>query len=325
MDPLVILIVAISVSVALLVSVIVHAVTERSKLKAFQKYISQTITEKDIALVKNEIFGIAIPEKFLEPSIKVVEEEVAPVEEVIEEEVAPVEEVIEEEVAPVEEVVEEEVAPVEEVIEEEVAPVEEVVAPVEEVIEEEVAPVEEVIEEEVAPVEEVIEETAEEEVEEVEEEIIVPMLERADSKSRIPFADKMIYLDKKTQGFYNALMNKFKGLRKINIRISSKGVSYRLGRELIAKLTIRGKTLRLHLALDLNAFDEKVYFQKDMGDVRSYVEVPFTVKIRSDRGLRNAMKLIDELIALKGIEEKARFNKTDGVKDLKIIALKNRK
>ena len=151
------------------------------------------------------------------------------------------------------------------------------------------------------------------------------MLERADSKSRIPFADKMIYLDKKTQEFYNEIMNKFKGLRKINIRISSKGVSYRLGRDLVAKLTIRGKTLRLHLALDVNAYDEKVYFQKYMGDVRSYVEVPFAVKIRSDRGLKNAMKLIDELVAINSIEEKARFNKTDGVKDLKIIALKNRK
>ena len=149
--------------------------------------------------------------------------------------------------------------------------------------------------------------------------------ERADSKSRIPFAEKMLYLDKKTQGYYNALMNKFKSLRKINIRISSKGVSYRLGRDLVAKLTVRGKTLRLHLALDVNAYDAKVYFQKDLGDVKSYVEVPFAVKIKSDRGLKNALKLIDDLVAGKGIEEKARFSETDGVEDLKVIALKNRK
>ena len=149
--------------------------------------------------------------------------------------------------------------------------------------------------------------------------------DRADSKSRIPFAEKMLYLDKKTQGYYNAIMNKFKSLRKINIRISSKGVSYRLGRDLVAKLTVRGKTLRLHLALDVNAYDTKVYFQKNLGDVKSYVEVPFAVKIKSDRGLKNALKLVDDLVESKGIEEKARFSETDGVEDLKVIALKNKK
>lgn len=174
-----------------------------------------------------------------------------------------------------------------------------------------------------------VEVPAESEVDEAEEESDDADLgdrpERADSKSRIPFAEKMLYLDKKTQGYYNVIMNKFKGLRKVNVRISSKGVSYRLGRDLVAKLTVRGKTLRLHLALDVNAYDAKVYFQKDLSDVKSYVEVPFAVKVKSDRGLKNALKLIDDLVEGKGIEEKARFNETDGVEDLKVIALKNRK
>ena len=201
--------------------------------------------------------------------------------------------------------------------------------PVEEAVEEIVEQPEVVVAEEVVeqPAEEVSEETDEEDESEDAEEsapVIAP-IERADSKSRIPFADKMIYLDKKTQGYYNAIMNKFKGLRKINVRVSTKGVSFRLGRDLVAKLTVRGKTLRLHLALDVNAYDAKVYFQKDLGDVKSYVEVPFAVKIKSDRGLKNAIKLIDDLVAGKGIEEKTRFNETDGVEDLKVIALKNRK
>lgn len=201
--------------------------------------------------------------------------------------------------------------------------------PVEEAVEEIVEQPEVVVAEDVVeqPVEEVSEETDEEdESEDVEESApVIAPIERADSKSRIPFADKMIYLDKKTQGYYNAIMNKFKGLRKINVRVSTKGVSFRLGRDLVAKLTVRGKTLRLHLALDVNAYDAKVYFQKDLGDVKSYVEVPFAVKIKSDRGLKNAIKLIDDLVAGKGIEEKTRFNETDGVEDLKVIALKNRK
>ena len=147
----------------------------------------------------------------------------------------------------------------------------------------------------------------------------------SDGKRRIPFAEKMLYLDKKTQGYYNIIMNKFKGLRKINIRVSSKGVSYRLGRELVAKVTVRGKTMKLHLALDVNAFDAKIYFQKDLSAVKSYAEVPFAVKVKSDRGLKNALKLIDALVVNKGIQEKTRFNETDGVEELKAIAIKTRR
>ena len=276
--------------VALIASLIIHIVREQRKLKALQEKISNSITTEDIENTKREVFGIETP-----------------AEEVKEEQ--PEENVVEPEVV-TEEVVQEKVEVVEEKVEKP--------KKAKKAKKEEPAPV----------VEEVKEEVAADDADENESDIDAELgerPERADSKSRIPFADKMIYLDKKTQGYYNALMNKFKGLRKMNVRISTKGVSFRLGRDLVAKLTVRGKTLRLHLALDVNAYDAKVYFQKDLGDVKSYVEVPFAVKIKSDRGLKNALKLIDDLVANKGIEEKTRFNESDGVEDLKVIALKNRK
>lgn len=275
--------------VALIASLIIHIVREQRKLKALQEKISNSITTEDIENTKREVFGIETP-----------------AEEVKEEQ--PEENVVEPEVV-AEEVVQEKVEVVEEKVEKP--------KKAKKAKKEEPVPVVEEVKEEVA-------DDADENESDIDAEL-GERPERADSKSRIPFADKMIYLDKKTQGYYNALMNKFKGLRKMNVRISTKGVSFRLGRDLVAKLTVRGKTLRLHLALDVNAYDAKVYFQKDLGDVKSYVEVPFAVKIKSDRGLKNALKLIDDLVANKGIEEKTRFNESDGVEDLKVIALKNRK
>jgi predicted transport protein len=277
--------------VALIGSLITHIVRDNRKLKALQEKISNSITTEDIENTKREVFGIETP-----------------VAEVKEEQ--PEEKVVEPEVV-AEEIVQEKVEIVEEKVEKP--------KKAKKAKKEQPAPVVAEVKEEVA---------ANEDEEESESDLDAELgerPERADSKSRIPFADKMIYLDKKTQGYYNAIMNKFKGLRKMNVRISTKGVSFRLGRDLIAKLTVRGKTLRLHLALDVNAYDAKVYFHKDLGDVKSYVEVPFAVKIKSDRGLKNALKLIDDMIAGKGIEEKTRFNETDGVEDLKVIALKNRK
>ena len=134
---------------------------------------------------------------------------------------------------------------------------------------------------------------------------------------RIPFREKLLGAEEKIQGFYNELYNKFISYRKMHARVSAKGVSFRFGRDLVAKITYRGKTMKLHLALDINAFDEKVYFQKDMSDVKSYVEVPFTVKVKSDRGLKKAFELIDALTFSKGIEQKTRFETVDAVAMLK--------
>ena len=202
--------------------------------------------------------------------------------------------------------------------EEEVATAEVVSEP-----EPEPAPEPEPVQEEV-PVEEPVEPQPEPVVEEtpVEEPDVETANGNDDASKRIPFAHKMLFIDKKTQSFYDALNNAFKGMRKINIRVSTKGVSYRLGRDLVAKITIRGKTMKLHLALNVNDFDEKIYFQKDLSSVKAYAEVPCTVKVKSDRGLKNALKLVDALAETHGIEKKTRFIPIDSIEALKEIANK---
>lgn len=138
-----------------------------------------------------------------------------------------------------------------------------------------------------------------------------------DIAKRVPFAEKMLAMDKKTQEYYNELNNMFRAMRKINPRVSSKGVSYRLGRDLVAKITVRGKTMKLHLALDVSAFDWNIYFQKDLKDVKAYQDVPFTVKVKSDRGMKNAVNLVEALMTAKGIEKKTRSTKIDSIEALK--------
>ena len=197
---------------------------------------------------------------------------------------------------------------------------------------------EEVVEE-TAPVEEVTEESVEELVEpneenglvdvvlvneEVEteegEELVIGGTDKfGELKARVPFKEKLLGSEEKIQGYYDELYNKFIGLRKMHARVSAKGVSFRLGRDLVAKITYRGKTMKLHLALDIDAFDEKIYFQKDMSDVKAYQEVPFTVKVKSDRAFKKAIELIDALIVKFEIEAKSRFEKVDAVAELKAM------
>lgn len=134
---------------------------------------------------------------------------------------------------------------------------------------------------------------------------------------RVPFAKKLISLGDEVQSYYNLIYNFFVSYRKINPRVSVGGASFRFGRELVAKLTIRGKTMKLHLALKVSDFDEKVYFQKDNSDVKAYQEIPFTVKVKSERGTKKALELIAALAVEKGIEKKARFTEVDSLAEIK--------
>ncbi len=239
------------------------------------------------------------PERIIEPEPEAISEVLETVEEP--EPVEPEPKIIEETV---------EIEVVEEVVEtiEEPEPVEEPVEPEPEVIEEPVEPEPVIIE----VVKEVVV------TEEAKPEIVVGDLENdLDVIKRIPFKDKILSAEDKIKDYYTQVDNALRAYRKINSRVSIKGVSYRHGRKLIAKMTIRGRTLKLHLALDVNEFDQGVYFQKDMSDVREYVEVPFAVKIRSDRAMKNTLVLIEKLCEKHGVEKKARFVKVDSIAELK--------
>lgn len=131
------------------------------------------------------------------------------------------------------------------------------------------------------------------------------------------FASKLLSLDKSVQEYYDKINNEFGTFRRVHGRVSQKGVSYRLGRDLIAKLTIRGKTMRLNLALDTADFEQKIYFQKDMRDVKAYQEIPFMVKVKSDRGLTKALQLIEALAVKENMEKKARYFPVDSIENLK--------
>ena len=158
-----------------------------------------------------------------------------------------------------------------------------------------------------------------EEAEKKEDGLVIGGLNINSDSKRTPFYEKMIYADKKTQEYYNTVYNAFLMYRKINPRVSVKFVSFRFGRTLIAKITLHGKTMKLHLALDVNAYEENVYFQKDLSAKKAYAEVPFTVKVKSERGLKNALKLIDALMLTKGVEKKARHYVVDSIEKLKAL------
>ena len=225
-------------------------------------------------------------------------------------------------------------APVVEIAEEE-APAEELVA---EPAEEE-TPAEEPVAEPVAeqaPAEETVEEPAEKETS-VEEPVAEPVAEQAPAEepvadkpeeqlladkpaeegtSRIvytsedgwyvrvrydrSFEAKLIQADDTLKRWYSELKNELLSYKKVTSRLSWQHEAFRLGRGTVAKLVIRGKTLRIYLALDPSAYDGSKYVVEDASEHAKFEKTPLLYRIRSERRCRYAKELIAAAIAALG-------------------------
>ena len=266
-------------------------------------------------------------EQVEEPAEEVTEETEEQVEEPVEEAAEEAEEQVEEPAEEVTEETEEQAEePVEEVAEETEEQVEE---PVEEVTEE----TEEQVEE---PAEEATEETEEEEklvtvsdvvegepeVADEEDEVIGEIVEDIDenpsegeimpdglpatANGGVDFANMMKYNrsfiariiqstdDQKR--YYGQVKNALLAYKKVNSNIAWGAERFNKGRETIARFKIRGKTLCLYLALDPNEFETSVYHHTDVSDNKSMHGTPMMVKIKSPRGVKKAIRLVDIML-----------------------------
>lgn len=136
---------------------------------------------------------------------------------------------------------------------------------------------------------------------------------------KVPFQKRLLALDKEIKGFFSEVHNELISYKKVHYRVSFKGISYRVGRNAIAKMVVRGKTLTLYLALNVDDYATTVYFQKDSSAVKSYEEVPFTVKIKSNRGKNNALKLVGEIAQNKSLIKIDDFKKEDIIKLIRAL------
>lgn len=103
--------------------------------------------------------------------------------------------------------------------------------------------------------------------------------------------------------YYGEVKNSLLAYKKVNSNIAWGAERFNKGRETIARFKIRGKTLCLYLALDPNEFATSVYHHTDVSDNKSMHGTPMMVKIKSPRGVKKAIRLVDIMLA-----------KRDGVK-----------
>ena len=250
-------------------------------------------------------------EEAAEEVVEEVEEAEAPAEEIAEEPAEEVEEATEEvaEEQPAEEAVEEAAEEVPEEVVEEPAAEEQTEEPAEE--EEALVTVSDIVEEapegeQVEEGDEVIGEIVDEIDENPSEGEIMPDGIPGISSSGVDFANMMKYnrsfiariiqSTDEQKRYYGQVKNALLAYKKVNSNIAWGAERFNKGRETIARFKIRGKTLCLYLALDPNEFATSVYHHTDVSDNKSMHGTPMMVKIKSPRGVKKAIRLIDIML-----------------------------
>lgn len=93
--------------------------------------------------------------------------------------------------------------------------------------------------------------------------------------------------------YYSTIKNKLLSYKKIKSRISWNYDAFNFGRIQAAKVNVRGKTVFVYLPLNPSDYVDSKYSFKDCSEIKKYESLPFRLKVKSDRGLKNAFELIE--------------------------------
>ena len=118
------------------------------------------------------------------------------------------------------------------------------------------------------------------------------------------FIARIIQSEDDTKQYYGAVKQALLSYRKVNSNVAWGNERFNKGRETIARMKIRGKTLVIYLALDPNEYKTSVYHHADVSDNKSVLGTPMMIKVKSPLGVRKAIRLIDEMLAKRGGEKR---------------------
>ena len=92
---------------------------------------------------------------------------------------------------------------------------------------------------------------------------------------------------------FAAVSNELLKFERVKMRISRRFATFNRGRKIIARMNVVGKTLKIYLPLNFAEVGEK-YRALDVSDKKRFIGTPVCLKIRSNRGARYAIELVNK-------------------------------
>ena len=115
------------------------------------------------------------------------------------------------------------------------------------------------------------------------------------TRYRRSFMSRLVQSQGEVQEYYSEIKNKLLSYKGVKSRVSWGNESFNKGRNHIAKVVAKSKTLYLYLALDPATLEEGTYNFEDMSAKKKYENVPVLIKIKGPRKLKYALELIEKI------------------------------
>ena len=128
------------------------------------------------------------------------------------------------------------------------------------------------------------------------------------------FEDRLYEADAELLQMYSDLKNEFLSYRKVHTRVSKTNDAFRFEGQLVGKIIVSGKGLKVFLALDPFSVDSSIYHQRDASSKKKFVETPLQVKVKSPLSYRKAKQLIALAMEKVGTVKKTRYTPIDWTK-----------
>ena len=120
---------------------------------------------------------------------------------------------------------------------------------------------------------------------------------------RSSFQSRLIQSEPPIQDYYTVLKNALLSYKGVKARTSWNFESFNKGRIQCAKLNVKGRSFLVYLNLNLDDYNVNKYHFTDASDKPKFADVPMLLKVKSDRSLKYALELIDEVMKNNGIEK----------------------
>ena len=118
------------------------------------------------------------------------------------------------------------------------------------------------------------------------------------TRYRRSFLSRLIQSQGEVQEYYSILKNKLLSYKGVKGRVSWGNETFKLGREHLAKINVKSRTIYLYLALDpvaIGEIEDGKYSIEDVSAMRKYQNVPALFKLQGPRKLKYALELIEML------------------------------
>ena len=114
---------------------------------------------------------------------------------------------------------------------------------------------------------------------------------------RSSFSSRLIQCGEVLQTYYGAIKNRLASYKGVKARTSWSCETFNKGRNLCAKINVKGKAVLLSLPLNPQEYNINKYHFTDMSSNPKFEKLPMLLKIKSERGVKYALELIDEVMS----------------------------